>query len=87
MYLSLKVFRPSWWGSCGGDAWPELERWFPNLTTLESPGELFKNTHSRASLVAQCLRIHLPTQGTCVQVLVQEDPTCRGATKPVCHNY
>ena len=19
--------------------------------------------------------------------LVQEDPTCRGATKPVCHNY
>ena len=20
-------------------------------------------------------------------VLVREDPTCRGATKPVCHNY
>ena len=39
------------------------------------------------SLVAQCLWIHLPTQGTQVQALVREDPTCCGATKPVCHNY
>ena len=41
----------------------------------------------RASLVAQWLRIHLPMQGTWVRALVQEDPTCRGANKPVCHNY
>ena len=40
-----------------------------------------------ASLVAQWLRIHLPMQGTQVQALVQEDPTCRRATKPVHHNY
>ena len=26
-------------------------------------------------------------QGTRVRALVWEDPTCRGATKPVCHNY
>ena len=26
-------------------------------------------------------------QGTQVQALVREDPTCRGATKPVHHNY
>ena len=39
------------------------------------------------SLVAQWLRIPLPTQGTQVQSLVLEDPTCRGATKPVCHKY
>ena len=26
-------------------------------------------------------------QGTWVQSLVREDPTCYGATKPVCHNY
>ncbi|KAJ8779787.1 hypothetical protein J1605_012274 [Eschrichtius robustus] len=26
-------------------------------------------------------------QGTRVQALVREDPTCRGATKPVRHNY
>ena len=26
-------------------------------------------------------------QGTRVRALLQEDPTCRGATKPVRHNY
>ena len=40
-----------------------------------------------ASLVTQWLRIHLPMQGTRVRALVQEDPTCHGATKPVCHSY
>ena len=39
------------------------------------------------SLVAQWLRIHLPMQGTRVRALVREEPTCRGATKPVRHNY
>ena len=38
-------------------------------------------------LVAQWLRIHLPIQGTRVWSLVRGDPTCRGASKPVCHNY
>ena len=42
---------------------------------------------SRAFLVAQWLRIRLPMQGTRVRALVREDPTCRGAAKPVCHNY
>ena len=41
----------------------------------------------RASLVAQWLRICLPMQGTGVRALVWEDPTCRGATGPVSHNY
>ena len=40
-----------------------------------------------ASLVVQWLRICLPMQGTRVRALVWEDPTCRGATKPVSHNY
>ena len=40
----------------------------------------------RASLVAQWLRICLTMQGTQVRALVREDPTCRGATKPVHHN-
>ena len=39
------------------------------------------------SLVAQWLRIRLPMHGTWVGALVQEDPTCRGTTKPVHHNY
>ena len=40
-----------------------------------------------ASLVAQWLRICLPMQGTQVRALVWEDPTCRGATRPVSHSY
>ena len=40
-----------------------------------------------ASLVVQWLRICLPMQGARVRALVWEDPTCRGATKPVSHNH
>ena len=46
-----------------------------------------KEDQSRASLVVQWLRIRLPMQETRVRALVREDPTCRGATKPVCRNY
>ena len=42
---------------------------------------------TRASLVVQWLRISLPMQGTQVRALVQEDPTCCRAAKPMCHNY
>ena len=41
----------------------------------------------RTALVVQWLRISLPKQETPVQSLVQEDPTCRRATKPMCHHY
>ena len=40
-----------------------------------------------ASLVAQWLRICLLMQGTRVRALAWEDPTCRGAARPVSHNY
>ena len=46
-----------------------------------------KNIVYWASLVAQWLRICLLMQGTRVQALVWEDPTCRGATGPVSHNH
>ena len=39
----------------------------------------------RASPVAQWLRTCLPRQETRVRSLGREDPTCLGATKPVCH--
>ena len=45
------------------------------------------NQGYRTSLVAQWLGIRLPMQGTQVWSLVQEDPTCRRATKPVHQNY
>ena len=50
-------------------------------------GKAIKKKRERASLVAQWLRICLPMQGTRVRALVWEDPTCRGATNPVSHNY
>ena len=46
-----------------------------------------KYTTLRTSLVAQWLRIRLPMQRTRVPSLVREDPTCRVATGPMCHNY
>ena len=48
---------------------------------------LYLKQITRASLVAQWLRICLLMQGTRVRALVWEDPTCRGATGPVSHNY
>ena len=46
-----------------------------------------RNPVLETSLVAQWLRIRLPVQGTWARALVGEDPTCRGAAKPVQHNY
>ena len=57
-----------------------------NLKEWRKGGDALK-FWSGTSLVAQWLRIHLPIQGTQVQALVWEDPMCRGATKPVHHNY
>ena len=37
--------------------------------------------------MAQWLGIRLPVQGTRVRALVRDDPTGRGATKPMHHNY
>jgi len=46
-----------------------------------------KNNNNGTSLVVQWIKICLPMQGTRVRSLVQEDSTCRGATKPMYHNY
>ena len=55
----------------------------PGLTVLPGSQEMFTG----ASLVAQWIGVCLTMQGTQVRSLVWEDPTCCGATKPVCHNY
>ena len=68
---------------------PSWDRSWGKDHDLPSNSLVFMNQNQvdRASLVAQWLRIQLPMQGTWVRVLVQEDTTCRGATKPVRHNY
>ena len=62
----------------------KMTRWKKFQTETSSAN--LKNSW-RTSLVVQWLRIRLPMQGTRVQALVREDPTCHGATKPVRHNY
>ena len=59
----------------------------PSFVAFHGPNFICSKNYHRASLVAQWLRICLPMQGTWVQALVREDPTCCGATKPVHHNY
>ena len=53
------------------------------ITLIPKPD---KDVTKGASLVVQWLRICLLMQGTQVQALVWEYPTCRGATRPVSHN-
>ena len=70
---------------------------FKNPSITQVYRKLFKNTSRNASMPQHnrhgdspggaVVRIHLPMQGTQVRALVWEDPTCHGATKPVCHNY
>ena len=43
-------------------------------------------SNAGAPLVAQQSRIRLPMQEARVESLIQEDPTCRGATKRVRQN-
>ena len=38
-------------------------------------------------MVVQWFRTHPPVQGTRVPALVQEESTCLGVTKHVCHDY
>ena len=66
--------------------WKEI---LTHATTWMNPKDIMlsKRSQSQASLVAQWLRICLPMQVTWVRALVWEDPTCRGATRPVSHNY
>ena len=58
-----------------------------NYMKVSFLAEALKKTGFRASLVAQWLRVCVLMQGTRVRALVWEDPTCRGATRPVSHNY
>ena len=64
---------------------PRNQRWPPRLhwglwTGLRIMG-------SETSLVVQWMEICLLMQGTRLQSLVWEDPTCLGATKPLHWNY
>ena len=81
-----KIQHPSWW-----ELSPKLKKGtYLNIIKAKSTANIILNAEKLkawASLVVQWLRICLPMQETQVQALVQEDPTCCRATKPVSHNY
>ena len=56
------------------------------LARIKDKENLLKATRE-GSPGGAVLRIRLPMQGTWVEALVPEDPTCCRAMKPVCHNY
>ena len=58
-----------------------------NLFTKQKQTHRHRKQTYGASLVAQWLGIRLPMQGARVCAPVREDPTCRGAARPVSHNY
>jgi len=66
----------------GHCAWNRL--FFKNINVFK--GRISKG-EGWVSLVAQWMRIHLPTQESQIQSLAWEDPTYFGATEPMCCNY
>ena len=89
--LSFKMPRGGlpWWSWRVRLGLPMQGVWVPSKdpTCLEARKPKYLKKRIRASLVAQRLRIRLPIQETGLLSLIQEDPTCRGATKPMPHNY
>ena len=70
-----------------GNSWLERVTRTRRLWVKVIWGTRIRVSRAVTSLVVQWLRIRLPMQGTQVRALVREDSTCRGATKPVHHNY
>ena len=65
--------------------WKGYLQMFTNTTNSIADYSL-PEINNWVSIVGQCLRILLPMQGHGFDPLVQEDPTCHKATKPMGHS-
>ena len=80
---------PFLWCPLDTFTWTHTNMWqslFPNGWNSKFRS-VYKMYYMGASPVAQWLGVRLPMQGTRVRAPVREDPTCRGAARPVSHNY
>ena len=76
-----------------GDSVPSRHH-FPQISMC-SPTQKLSESHHFGAFVDTSLSIpggsvvkNLPANARDIgSILVREDPTCHGATKPVCHNY
>ena len=85
-YFGWKSCCSSWGrGAHSEEALLCLTHSFPHLS--EDPEFPVLKTCDWTSLMAQWWRIHLSTEETQVQSLIQEDPTCCRAAKPMHHDY
>ena len=87
--FSSRPLQVTWifWFSSAYKSYVYTILWSIKWATTLCLKEVLIKTYLGTCLVAQWLRIRLPMQRTQVRALVQEDPTCRGAIKPMCHNY
>ena len=96
----MEFSRPEYWSgypfpSTGDLPNPGMEPRSPRLQVDSLPAEPQEKHVSHTSIKkkgwvfpgTQWIRIHLPVEEKQVQSLIQEDPTCHGATEPVHGNY
>ena len=83
----MKDRKPSMLQPMGSQRVSDMIKLLNNNKTFLQRVRGARELDSWASVVAQWLRIHLAMKGTWVQSLVWEDPTCREASRPVCHDY
>ena len=78
------IFSFSWIFSI--HSWLNLQFWNLRFISINCylNKAVLKKEKDETFLMEQLIGIHLPMQGTRVRFLVQEDYTCRGATKPPC---
>ena len=93
--LRAGALRPrgmGWGGRWEGDSgWgTHVNPWLIHVNVWQRPLQYYKAVSLQLIKINEKKkrrRICLAMQGTLVLSLVQEDPTCHGATRPVCHNY
>ena len=87
--MDTKGGKPRGWGGDGGVLnWAiGIDMYTLMCIKLMTDKNLLYKKINKIKFKIIIIIIRLPMQGTQVRALVREEPTCRGATKPVHHNY